>query len=391
DQNICCCTHGARCTCALKKEYLEAVPEVDPPESPPSSISIRKPGLTATRSENSLTVFSNGHHKPTHKHNDMAHKCGLPYKIPRSHTIHGHSEIAQRSMDSLPLNNTTDAPSQIQDSINSAQQDVRLSRSEHGSPQPKLVSNVDLLNSSLPPLDLPLPTFRNGPGQQNFGINTIGLDTYYSPLDAEQMNFSAGLSMPPVDWSAFDLPLDNAFSTSYSQPPSYASFDHSNIGQPGLTTSSSGEISEVDDYLPLGGLSPPIMGQHHFTSESSEVGEADAYRLSTASSYLGMPQASMLASNNIDSLDIDSFLKGTTSPPNQANIETAMDPETFARHGFTVQDAQKLAHTGVPTDAMGELSLPVTRDSTDPLWAASFGENASFDQEVEVPDTVWTS
>ncbi len=388
DQHICCCTHGARCTCALKKEYLYPVPEVGPPESPPSSsISIRKPGLIATRSENSLTVFSNGHHKPTHKHNDMAHKCGVPYKIPRSHTIHGHSEIAQRSLDSLPLTITADAPpSQISDSINSAQQDVRLSKSEHGSPRPKPVSNVELLNSSLPPLDLPLSGFRNGPGQQSFGIgNTTALDSYYSPLDAEQMNFSAGLSMPPVDWSAFDLPLENgAFSTSYSQPPSYASFDHSNVGQPGLTTSSSGEISEVEDYLPLGGLSPPIMEQNQFASESPEVGEADAYRLSTASSYLGIPQASMLAANDIDSLDIDSFLKGTntgTSPPNQANTEAAMDPETFARHGFTVQDAQKLAHTGVPTDAMGDLSLPVTRDSTDPLWAASFSENASLSKK----------
>lgn len=394
DQHTCCCSHGARCTCALKKDYLDPVPEIDPPEGPLSSISIRKPGLATTRSDNSLTVFTNGHHKPAHKHNDMAHKCGVPYKIPRSHTVHGHSETAQRSVDSLPLG-MADGPSPIQDSINSAQLDRRLSKSEHGSPQSKPRSNVDLLNSSLPPLDLPLPTFSNATAQRSMGMNNItGLDGYYSPLEAEQMSFSAGLNMPPVDWSAFDLPLENGnFSTSYSQPPSYASFDHSNLGQPGLTTSSSGEISEVDDYL--GGLSPPGMGSNPFASESPETGEADAYRLSTTSSSLGMSQASMLAANNIDYIDIDEFLKGPSTASSasiQPNLEATSHAEIFTRHGITVQDAQNLAHTGVPTEAMGDLTLPVTRDGTDPLWAASFGENVSFDQEVGVaPDAVWTS
>ncbi len=105
-------------------------------------------------------VFSNGHHKPAHKHNDVAHKYGVPYTIPRSHTIHGHAEVAQRSMDNLSLTLMTDTiPSQIQDSINSAQRDVRLIRSEHGSPRSTSGSNVEALNSSLPPLDLSLAAF----------------------------------------------------------------------------------------------------------------------------------------------------------------------------------------------------------------------------------------
>ena len=396
DQYSCCCTHGARCTCALKKDYLDPVPEMEPPDGlPTSGSSVRKPGLMTARSENSLLVFSNGHHKPAHKHNDMAHKCGAPYKIPRSHTIHGQSDIAQRSVDSLPLTASADAtPSQFHDSIISAQRDVRLIKSEHGSPRPKSSSNVERLNSSLPPLDLSMPAFDNLTGQQNVRVNgAAGFDGYYSPLDFEQMTFSAGLSMPPVDWSAFDLPLDTAFSASYSQPPSYASLDQSNIGQPGLTTSSSGEISEVEDLKALDGFSPPIMGQSRYASEPSDVGDGDTYRLSTTSSYLGMPQAAMLAASNLDSIDIATFLKGTTSGPPASNLaatEAPMNSGAFALHGFTVQDAQKLAHASVDADAGGHLSLPVTQDTIDPLWAASFDETASFDQ-TEVPETVWTA
>lgn len=361
----------------------------------------RKPALSTTRSEGALMIFTNGHHKPAYKHNDMAHKCGAPYKIPRSHTVHGHSDMAQRSLDNLPL---TVAPAEaalspLQDSINSAQRDVRLSRSEHGSPRSQAVSNANLAKSALPPLDLSLPAFDTFSGAHglpldNNGSNNVGFDCYYSPSDVDQMNFSAGLTMPPVDWSAFDLPLDTAFSAAYSQPPSYASLDPSNIGQPGLTTSSSGELSEADELKAFDALSPSVLDQNHAASESSDMGDSEAYRLSTTSSYLGIPQMSMLASGNLESIDIDSFLKGTasvTSAPTQGGVDAPMDADAFVRHGLTVQDAQKLAHGGADVDATRDVSLPVTRDSADPLWAAPFNEHASFDPEGDVPDTVWTS
>jgi hypothetical protein len=74
-------------------------------------------------SESHLTVFSNGHHKPCHRNNNTAHVSGAPYKIPRPHTLHGHSAFAAlnqggssynsksetpatRSMDTLSLSNT---------------------------------------------------------------------------------------------------------------------------------------------------------------------------------------------------------------------------------------------------------------------------------------------
>ena len=77
-----------------------------------------------------------------------------------------------------------------------------------------------------------------------------------------------------------------------------------------------GEISEVEDYVPITGPGSvrPSLAQHRYGSDfdCSDIGEG--YRLSTASSYIGMPQAQMLSSNSIDSLDIDSFLKGVAQP-----------------------------------------------------------------------------
>ncbi|MCJ1224370.1 hypothetical protein MMC12_001015 [Toensbergia leucococca] len=394
--------HGARCTCALKKEHLDPVPEVDITDTPQprSTLDFRRPQLTTTPSENSLIVFSNGHHKPAHKHNDAARKCGAPYSIPRPHSIHGHSDIAQKSMDHLPLvRNTEEARSQFQESISSAQQEVRLVRSEHNSPQSRAVLTVDELNRHIPPLDLSFPTYDDNPSSP-FGDDYTYqpanvLETYF-PTSEEQPVLSAGLNMPAVNWTAFDLPLDNnAFSSTCSQPPSYASFEYSNIGQPGLTTSSSGEVSEAEDYMPHGGPSPPIPGPNHIVSNSPDAAESEIYRLSSASSYLSLPQASLLAASNIDKLDIDAFLHATATCPGDFevhNLATTADADRFSRHGFTVRDAQKLAHPCVPTEAMGDLSLPTPNDNINPPWASSFnGEDPSLDPELDIPDSPWAS
>ncbi len=216
---------------------------------------------------------------------------------------------------------------------------------------------------------------------------------YYSPADLEPMSFSAGPSLPTVDWSALDLPLDSPFSGSYSQPPSYASLDYNSFGQPGLTASSSGELSEVEDFKGLGGLSPPIMGQNHFASESSDLGDTDAFRLSTTSSYLSMPQASILASSNLESFDIDTFLKATgaaASVPSEPKTVAPMDTESSIQHRLTVSEAQKLAHAGIDASLTGDIALSVTRDSIDPLWAASFSEHVSYELEADLPSPAWT-
>lgn len=319
--DICCCSHGGRCGCALKKEHLDPVPESDSDEgsltTPPNALT--RPRAHTAQSESSglgLTVFTNGHHKPPHKHNQMAHKCGLPYVVPRAHSIHGASPggLANRSVDNLPHISTIDAlhsESHIKDSMVSAQQEQRMVKSEHNSPVFGS-SNLEQLNGQLPPLDL--SNLDNYQSDYNYAVEFDGLPVM---PDVEQPIFSAGLSASSVDWSHYDgldFNNDNFATSNFSQAPSFTGFDFSSIDRPALTTTStSGEISEVEDFAPAS--STFVTQKYESDLDASDLGDTDGYRLSTASSYMGLPQAQMLASNDVGSLDIDEFLKGivTTS------------------------------------------------------------------------------
>ncbi|KAL8828068.1 MAG: hypothetical protein Q9191_002807 [Dirinaria sp. TL-2023a] len=381
----CSCTHGLPCTCALKKEHCDPVLEHDVLNHPsPTQKLSRKPTLTSSHSD-PLTVFKNHHHKPVHKHNHAAHDSGVPYKIPIPHSISGNSDLAHKSVDSLPLPQRIEAShSPLQDSIIGAQQEVRRVRSEHGSPEPNALRYSES-NGDLPPLDLPYSAFNNLPetssplrDKSNYRVSG-SFDPIYTAPD-ERALASAGLTMGPVDWSTFDLPLqESAISAACSEPPSYASFDHSNIGQPGLTTSSSDDISDIGDYVPQS-----IINQQPAVSTPSDNG-INPYRLSAASSYSSIPQFSARPNGNVEDVDIDTFLanarRATESPlsyegPN--SLARPSDPEMFTKHGITVQDAQKLAHPKMaktelpPTQAMGELSLPTPTDENDPLWGTPF-------------------
>lgn len=407
EHHTCCCTHGARCSCALKKEHLDTVPEDVPEAASSVPAELRKPRLTATRSESTLTVFTNGHHKPPHKHNDMAHKCGAPYKIPRSHTVHGHSEIAQRSTDSLPLPMRSSVGQELSphhDSITSAPQTVRRAKSEHGSPDAKSISNLEEINTQIPPLDSSYsPYDASSPALLPFGYTDRIPENYYASQDIEPPLNSAGLSAPSVDWSTFDIYDQGAFSTACRQPPSYASLDHSNLGHPGLTTSSSGEISEVEDYLPLPDPTPNSQDANELGSVG-DSSEPDAYRLSSASSYMGMPQTAMLASSNLESLDIDDFLKNAevqTSALQQLNSNVvAMEPKSFApQHPLTVQEAQNFAHMGGDvldtSRSQVEVTIPITTTAGDPMWANpvydSNTRSMMDSEDPELPNGVWDS
>lgn len=373
DKDNCCCSHGARCSCALKKEHLDPVPESDSDEASSSSAQTnekRRPRALTAQSETSLTIFTNGHHKPVHKHNNMAHKCGLPYVVPRAHSIHGPSPsgMANRSVDNLPHTSTIDAlhsDSHIKDSMVSAQQEQRMVKSEHGSPLLSPISNLDQLNCQLPPLDM-----SSIPGDYNFMQN---IDSGFSAIpDHEQPMFSAGLpSSASIDWSHYDgldFNNENFAASSYSQAPSFTGFDFSSIDQPALTTTStSGEISEVEDFVPLNdsnpGSRPSLLNQQYGSDYNSDFGgDIDGYRLSTASSYIGMPQAQMLASNNLDALDMDSFLKGTATS-NGYN----------ANHGLPISnygDEGKVGQTASPYDEGTNYQLLDNED--DAFWMNTY-------------------
>lgn len=364
-QDNCCCSHGARCSCALKKEHLDPVPESDSDEaslSPtPGSDGRRPRALTA---DGGLTVFSNGHHKPVHKHNNMAHKCGLPYVVPRANSIHGPtpSGLANRSVDNLPHTSTIDAlhsESHIKDSMLSAQQEQRMVKSEHGSPHFNPMSNLDQLNGLLPPLDI-----SNMAGDYNF---------FSAMPDPEQPLFSAGLSATSIDWSHYDgldFNNENFAASSYSQARSFTGFDFTSIDQPALTTTStSGELSEVEDFGPVSdsGAARPTLMNNQYGSDfdnSDFGGDVDGYRLSTASSYTGMPQAQMLASNSVEALDVDTFLKGVATSHSYSNHGL---PANFAEDG-------KNGQTPSPFDDNNTFQLSV-EDESETFWMNNFTAN----------------
>jgi hypothetical protein len=368
----CSCGHGSRCTCALKKDHLDPVRESDSDESESVSEQ-RRPRAHTGQSESGVTIM-NGHHK--HKHNNMAHTCGLPYVVPRTHPIHGSSPsgFANRSVDNLPHTNTIDAlhsDSLIKDSMVSAQQDQRMVKSEHGSPAQGPTSNLEQLNGLLPPLDL-----SSIPNDYSFIQN---MEKFTCVPDAEQPLFSAGLSSASIDWSHYDgLGFNNSENfapSSYSQAPSFTGFDFTGVDQPALTTTStSGEISEVEDFGSLNeiGAARPSLLNHQYGSDfdnSDFGGEADAYRLSTASSYIGMPQAQMLASNDVEALDVDTFLEGVT---------TSSAYGGYSNHGLpanTFPEDSKTSQSPSSFDDNVPFPLLSAEEENGAFWISNFQPN----------------
>lgn len=304
----------------------------------------------------------------------MAHKCGLPYVVPRAHSIHGPSPsgLANRSVDNLPHTSTIEAlhsESHIKDSIVKAQQEQRMVKSEHNSPILGSASNLDLLNGQLPPLDLSsLEGFSN---EYNFPLSYEGFTTI---PDVEQPIFSAGLSATSIDWSHYDgleFNNDNFATSTFSQAPSFTGFDFSSIDQPALTTTStSGEISEVEDFAqyndrPQARSTLANTRQYGSDFDASDLGEPEKYRLSTASSYVGLPQTQILAGNDVGSLDIDEFIKGVASSNNAYHTSNSSSAD------------------GLPLSSLGEdlKFIPLSMDQYD---------NNSFQlAPTEEDDALW--
>ncbi|KAL9101505.1 MAG: hypothetical protein Q9163_003231 [Psora crenata] len=362
-EHTCCCSHGLRCTCALKKEHpLDPVPEVDLPVKPPRRrTSSKKPGLAKAGSDTSLTVFANGHHKPIHKHNASAHQCGMPYKIPIPHSVHGNADVARRSVDSLPLMKRNDEPrtesvsqsdvdlsnieaEPVAETVSQPQQ--RLSTSEHGSPLPRR------LKDELPPLDFTYQQIKKS------SMDDCIQSPFYPPPDDKPV-LSAGLSMTPsFDWSAFDLPTE-IFSTAYSQPASFTSYSPDDL------RISSGELLEQleeDGYTSCGQDERFRPGLVRATPE-----ERSLNRLSS-SSYTSIPPPSLPA------LDFDSYLHRSTSSSStveESSPGIQLGSDAFSKHGFTVHDAQKMAHPESGTDPADELELPNPGDENVAIWSGT--------------------
>lgn len=385
--DTCCCSHGSRCTCALKSDHhLPPVPESDSDETPSVAIPISKPKrprAQTAQSESNLTIFTNGHHKPVHKNNNMAHKCGLPYTIPRAHSIHGQSSssLAHRSVDNLPHTNTIDAlhsESQIKDSIVSAQQEQRMVKSEHASPHVSPTTNFQYNNNQPPPLDL-----TNIPNNYN---NLFQYDTYGGEIpDFEQPLFSAGTHSIDIDWShshyqGLDFNNNGNFATStYSQAPSFNGYDFSSIDQPALTTTStSGEQSEAEDFIGVSDTTMPALMNNQYGSDfdpSEFGGEVCGSRLSTTSSFGDMSQMQMLASDNLGTFGIEEFMKGNSS---------AFLPLTTSNNGLPMTGYSTENNQSMPFDE-SNYTLPIQiEDNTS--WMSNYTAN---NENETYGDNVW--
>lgn len=368
----------------MKKEYLEPVPEsdADPPLAEISDKEQLRPRAQTAQSESTLTVFANGHHKPAHKHNTMAHKSGLPYVIPRAHSIHGASPggFANRSVDNLPHTSTIEAlhgDSLIKDSMMRAQQEQRQVRSEHGSPHLPNQSNLDHLNGRLPPLDL-----SNIDNMATFGY-PVNYNGFATMPEHEQPIFSAGLSNASVDWSHYDgLEFNDTFATSsYSQAPSFTGLEFAGLDQPAMTTTStSGEISEVEDFVPVNNYSPcrpALAPQCGSELDTSDFGDRDGYGLSSTSSYMNLQDGNLMSNADLESLDMDEFLKGVSM--NNFVPGTPLDGLPMSHNGFpavTYVQGFKSLSAVAPLDAPElEFGLPTMEDDNDTLWMQDFSSH----------------
>lgn len=352
----------------------------------------------------------------------MAHKCGLPYTIPRSHTIHATSDVARRSYEFLPLTEPTflekafAIQTRSEPPSNRAQpaamQPRRLSKSEHGTPENAPVTATEDMTATISPLDLspfflPPPANLDQPSGSRSDSITLpqpsmepldqivtsmppldvsfstypttttttspvtGMafqDPYQEPFfaspDSEHPVSSATFSAPPVDWSNFPLYSSDVPAATSTQAPSYASFDYNSVAPGFPAPSSSGDISEVEDFGPLTGLGPAGNDLHdlHSVSENSDL---DHFRISSASSFIGLPQAQLLSSNNLEAIDIDEFLKSanesTAALEHQLQASMAIEPKPMpAQNSFEVM--------ATPTT-----SLPMTTTSSpsESMWPAT--------------------
>ncbi|EIT73377.1 copper fist DNA binding domain protein [Aspergillus flavus] len=422
----CGCTHGQRCTCALKKEpHLNTVPEtgLPPPQHTILSEPPKKPQLTSTKSESTLTIFRDGHHKPAHKHNDMAHKCGLPYTIPRSHTIHSTSDVSRRSVDQMPLTQAALMNEPFATQPFSEQQPThgpqRRVKSEHGSPEsapvvstedgPTTVPPLDLssffpqpqpmnkpteaepvslsmgktplnpLMTSVPPLDV--SSFSTFPTTTTSPVNTMAFqdpykEQFFTSPDNDMTLGPTGFNAPPVDWSSFPLYSSDVPAATSTQAPSYASFDYNSMSHGLPAPSSSGDISEVEDFAPFSGFGNAGNDLQDLAS-GSEGSDLDHFRISSASSFIGLPQAQLLSSNQLDSINIDDFLKSanesTAALEHQLQANMGMEPKPLpSQDAYAISDAQTFKPMTTPTT-----SLSMTTSAADPMWPAALFDPAA--------------
>ena len=271
EEQDCCCHHGGDCSCAtLKKETGE---DVAAPHGPAV-----KPRLEKTISEGSITVFTNGHHKPVHRKNHAAHEAGMPYKLPmpRAHIDNHVATAARRSVDNLALDYKVPfdfTAFDVQD-MKPYSTERRKSKSEQHSPKIPAIGATcsgGLHDEKLMSID-----FSNlSQTQTNSSMQSATSSSYFSNMDP-----MSGVNDNSFDpWSAFPssdsagVPNNNPFGVWPTNN------DGSSVVQPPLTAASSGTQSEIDEI-------PPMEDLYGFSMPSiqEDTDNAEMMNMATSSS-----------------------------------------------------------------------------------------------------------
>ncbi|KAK0814464.1 hypothetical protein LTS02_007826 [Friedmanniomyces endolithicus] len=241
EEQGCCCHHGGNCTCAMLKKEHDKDGSVTPPRGPAV-----KPRLETTKSDGSIIVFQNGHHKPVHRKNHLAHESGMPYKMPmpRANTHVGVSRKAHRSVDSLALDNTTQlSPSAFLPQSNAPfQSERRMSKSEQ--PSPKIFATdkpyAGLEDTKFPAIDFGnLESSQTDQSMQTLTNDGFGFVPLRSMSGATDHAYDPWSAMPSAD--SLNMPNNNPFGVWPTNP------NPSGVEQPALTAASSNTQSEIDE------------------------------------------------------------------------------------------------------------------------------------------------
>lgn len=126
--DTCCCSHGGRCSCALKKAHSDTVLESDLDENSTSmgtTTEILPPSTLQASSDTAFLISATSHHVPAPKHTEMAHAWALTYNIPRVDSTHcAAPSLLNDSIANLSYLSTVDAfhgNFQIQNTVFNAQ------------------------------------------------------------------------------------------------------------------------------------------------------------------------------------------------------------------------------------------------------------------------------
>lgn len=310
----CSCCHGGRCTCALKKESpsLDTVPEFPHPRERKSSIG--RPRLQATQSESSLTTFANGHHKPAHK----SHHGVSPYTIAGHADHHRHSFLDDEDVHA-PV-----APRHRRMKSVSDKSSIDLLTLSRAYTTGNTLLGLDHNNLELTPRQPSVvrqapsrihPGLSVNTNQSQFTLHENFNQDFLQSADSDAHQFSAGLQSS-AGW------------------PSFQHFDL-DWTYPGLTSSSSSDENDELSHQATD-IGQSLTSTGPLPSEASDLGD-DSYRLSAASSFIGLPQ--LLGGNRLDEYNMERYLVDflqTTTPmeTTKLNLERYLSDASPQQSGY---------------------------------------------------------